>query len=186
MIPTFDICLKYMEDLGMLENIKAHSLVVEKVARLIATSLRKKGISLSLQKITAGALLHDIGKSLYLEGGEAHAARGREICHESGFHEIADIVGEHIRLQGFEPNGPILEKEIVYYADKRVNHDAVVSLEERLDYLIERYGRGREPICQMIRKNFEFCREVEEKLFGPLDFQSEAVGERLKTLEGGE
>lgn len=186
MIPTFDVCLKYMEDIGMLENIKAHSIMVEKVARLIATSLRKKGILLSLQKTTAGALLHDIGKSLCLEGGEAHAARGRKICHDCGFHEIADIVGEHIRLQGFDPKGPILEKEIIYYADKRVNHDAVVSLEERLDYLIGRYGRGKEPICQMIRKNFDICREVERKLFGPLDFQSEAVGEKVKALEGGE
>jgi putative nucleotidyltransferase with HDIG domain len=172
-----------MEEFGMLENIKAHSIVVEKVARLIAYSLRKKGIALSLQKTTAGALLHDIGKTLCLEGGEAHAAKGREICYAHGLPEIADIVGEHIRLRGFDPNGPILEKEIVYYADKRVNHDAVVSLEERLAYLIRRYGKGKEPICQLIRKNFDFCREVEKKLFRPLDFQSEAVGEKVMAFE---
>ena len=46
--------------------------------------------------------------------------------------EIADIVGEHVTLKSYDPVGFITEQEIVYYADKRVNHAAVVSLEERL------------------------------------------------------
>ena len=56
--------------------------------------------------------------------------------------EIAPIVGEHVRLKNYHLNGAFSEKEVVYYADKRVKHDRVVTLKERQDYIIERYGTG--------------------------------------------
>jgi putative nucleotidyltransferase with HDIG domain len=154
----------------MLANIKAHSELVAKVAHLIARRLRAAGINVSVQKATAGALMHDIGKTVSLDTGQDHAELGRRICVQDCFEEIAEIVGEHVRLKNADLDAPCSEKEIVYYADKRVNHDKIVSLESRLAYILRRYGRSQEALCRRIRDNFEFCRQVEGKLFSKLNF----------------
>jgi uncharacterized protein len=173
MIPSFKECLELMEKYGMLDNIKAHSMMVEKIATLIGQGLKDAGIDISLEKTVAGALLHDIGKTLCLKTGDDHEAKGREICLTNHLYEIADIVGEHVRLKDYHLNSSISEKEIVYYADKRVNDDMVVSLEERLRYLIRRYGKNMNHISQRIRENFQLCKAVEKKLFAKLDFRPE-------------
>jgi putative nucleotidyltransferase with HDIG domain len=169
-----------MDQYGMLDNIRAHSLRVSQVARLIGNGLRKAGVRLSLDLVTAGALMHDIAKSLCLGKSEDHAAMGMEICVANDLREIADIVGEHIRLKNFSADDDIKEKEIVYYADKRVNDDRVVSLEERLDYLIERYAGDQNHLEILIRKNFTLCRRVEEKIFNALDFSPRDVAGMIK------
>ena len=179
MIPTVKECFEFMEKYEMLENIRAHSVVVEKVANLIARGLIDTGIDLMIEKITAGALLHDIGKSLCLHTGGDHAVKGEEICVQNRLEEIADIVREHITLQSYQPGAAICEKEIIYYADKRVNHDLVVSLEERLSYLLKRYGRNDSFICGRIKDNFELCKDVENKLFKGLSFRPKALGEMI-------
>jgi len=175
MIPTVDQCFLLMKQYGMLENIKAHSIVVEKVASLLAQSLRKAGEDLGLERVTAGALMHDIAKTECLRTKEDHAKKGKEICLDHRFYEIADIVAEHVVLTKFDSNHAVREVEIVYYADKRVNHDVVVSLEERLEYLLDHYGRDKELIRERIRENFALCKAVEMKIFSRLSFQPEEV-----------
>ncbi len=173
MIPSLDTCLSLMEDIDMPEHIRRHSIMVEEAAVLIGEAHIQSGADLSEDMIRAGALLHDIAKAECLKTGENHAARGREMCLELGFDEIAAIVGEHVRLEGFRPDGLILEKEIVFYADKRVNHDRIVSLAERLEDLILRYGNGRKDRIERIEQNFAVCRDVERKLFYGLEFGPE-------------
>jgi hypothetical protein len=143
---------------------------VEKIARLIAQGLLVAGVEISLEKVIAGALLHDIGKTLCLKTDADHSAVGKDICLRNQLDEIADIVGEHIRLKNYHPEGPIVEIEVVYYADKRVNHATIVGLDERLTYLIQNYGKNEFEIQQRIRKNFQVCEEVEKKIFSKLRF----------------
>ena len=100
---------------------------------------------------------------------------GRRICNENHLEEIAEIVGEHVRLRGYDPDEKVSEKEIVYYADKRVNDDVIVSLEERLKYLLRRYGRGKADLQHLINENFNLSKRVEKKLFAKLDFRPEAL-----------
>jgi putative nucleotidyltransferase with HDIG domain len=169
------MCLELMDRYSMLDNIRAHSIMVQKIATVLATRLRDAGENLHVELVTAGALMHDIGKSLCLHSKEDHAAKGVEICLENDLEEIAGIVGEHIRLKNFEKTEPISESEVVYYADKRVNHDRIVGLNERLDYLLAQYGRNEDWICERIRDNFRQCREVERKLFKRLPFAPEAL-----------
>ena len=175
MIPTVNQCLLFMEKYGMLENIKAHSMVVEKVASVLARSLRQAGEDLVLEMVTAGALMHDIAKTECLRTKEDHAKKGKAICLDHRLYEIADIVAEHIVLAEFDSNHAVREKEIVYYADKRVNNDVVVSLEERLEYLLDHYGGERESLKELIRENFKLCKAVEKKIFSRLSFQPQEV-----------
>ncbi|MBW2283935.1 MAG: HD domain-containing protein [Deltaproteobacteria bacterium] len=164
----------------MLEHIKAHSMAVSRVAQLLVRSLNDTGHHLSREITVAASLLHDIGKTESLETGQDHAELGRQICLRHGLEEISELVGEHVRLRNRNSRDRCSEKEIVYYADKRVNHDRIVSLDDRLKYILDRYGRNQEWIHRRIRENFEFCRRVEEKLFAGLSFGPESVPDLAK------
>ena len=183
MIPSIETCFYLMDKYQMLSNIKAHSVVVAKVAQVIAKGLRDARLDISLEKTTAASLMHDIGKTSSLNSAEDHAEIGRQICLQNNLEEIADIVGEHIRLKDYKINGNYSEKEIVFYADKRVNHDKIVSLERRLAYLIERYGRNQEGLEDAIRLNFDLCKKIEKKLFGKLGFSPEMLGQLTENEE---
>ncbi len=180
MIPNAEKCILLMNTYGMLDNIKAHSIKVEQVARIIAEGIKKSGKNISLEKVTAGALMHDIAKTMCLGSTEDHAKRGKDICLENSFFEIAEIVGEHIQLKSFRPDSEVTEKEIIYYADKRVNNNEVVTLEKRLAYLIDRYAKNEKALVQRIEENFRRCREVEKKIFSTLDFSPEDLVELAK------
>jgi uncharacterized protein len=179
MIPTIEQCYEMMEKYGMLENIKAHSIMVEKVASIIGRGLKEAGKDVSLSMIAAGALMHDIAKTQCLDTREDHAVKGSEICMESHFEEIANIVREHVILGSFDPDGKVTEKEIIYYADKRVNHDKLVSLDERMEHLFTRYAKGNKRLEGLIEENFIQCKKVEKKLFALLNFKPENLAFKI-------
>jgi len=178
MIPSIAQCFQLMEQYAMLPNIREHSVMVGRVAGFIGRGLAQAGRDLSPELIVAGALLHDIAKTASLETELRHDELGREICLRHGLDELAEIVDEHVVLKNGVPDR-CTEKEIVYYADKRVLHDAVVTLEARLDYIIHRYGNGDEGLHVRIRQNFAQAHAIEERLFAELDFSPEELGERL-------
>ena len=131
----------------------------------------------------AGALLHDIAKTECLDGNCRHAERGREICEEHGYPEIGFIVGEHVILSSFTPEeykcGRFPAREIVYYADKRVKHHTIVSLSERLAYIIDRYSDGSRHINQRIQTNFNACLKLEKYLFTFLPFAPDELADHV-------
>ena len=178
-IPGVNDCLQFMEQYHMLPNIKDHSIVVARVAGVITHGLINAGHALSLETVIAGALLHDIGKTACLDNDDDHAAKGLEICQALNLETIADIVAEHVILKNYAPENGFSEKEVVYYADKRVNHDQVVSLEERLAYILQRYGRNDEVRCQAIKKNYARCQDLEKRMFSFLTFKPADIPELL-------
>ncbi|MCW5198395.1 HDIG domain-containing protein, partial [Desulfobulbus sp. F3] len=134
-----------------------------------------------LQLCVSGALLHDIAKTPCLSSGENHAKAGAELCRSLGFPEIAEIVAGHVVRPDFSLErlkaGIFSPGEIVYYADKRVRHDQIVSLLERLDYILDKYGGCDARKQEGIRDNFRECKLLEEQLFSFLDFAPEELAE---------
>ena len=180
MIPSEKECYDLMENYRMLDNIREHSIVVAEIVRAISNGLVTSGVQLSVDKAVAGALLHDIAKTQCLQTGGDHAALGREICLQHQLDEIADIVAEHIWLKSYSLDGLYSEKEIVYYADKRVLHTSVVSLDERMDDIIKRYGRYDSRLTQLVHMNFTICKGIERKLFGRLDFGPDQLADLVQ------
>lgn len=181
--PGIGECALLMDHYGMLANIRQHSLVVARLADQIVTSLHhnaKIPMVADRQLVIAGALLHDIAKTPCLENECDHAQLGAEICRKHGYHLVAEIVAEHVIMQTHEPSlcetGHFTAKEIVYYADKRVRHNQVVSLSERLDYILDHYGQGIPERQMRIRQNFQRCLHLEKLLFRWLDFTPEQLG----------
>ncbi|MEE4136879.1 MAG: HD domain-containing protein [Desulforhopalus sp.] len=177
-IPTVTQCLEFFDRYRMLDNIRLHSLIVAQVAGTLIDGLvaagRVEKRPTNRRQVIAGALLHDIAKSICLEDGRRHAEVGRQICRDLDFAEIGEIVFEHVVLSRFTPElyrrGIFGTKELVYYADKRVRHDQVVSLADRLDYIITRYGNSDPSRISFIRRNFQQTLLLEELLFQFLDF----------------
>jgi len=163
----------------MLGNIRDHSYMVARVARVLVDSLVHNSAPSTpdSNEVIAGALLHDIAKTRCLQNNGHHAKDGQDICNELGYPHIGEIVLEHVMLKEFNAHlykkGEFGAKELVYYADKRVRHDQVVSLQDRLDYLIERYGNGDPVKEKHIRYNFSATFKFEELLFVHLDFEPE-------------
>jgi hypothetical protein len=90
-----------------------------------------------------------------------------------GFEEIAVIVENHVVFTGFDDEGPLTEKEIIYYADKRVMHDKVVTIEVRVADLATRYGLN-DKIKQMIIDNKKFVLKLEAKIQRHMDIDIES------------
>jgi putative nucleotidyltransferase with HDIG domain len=167
----------------MLENIQAHSFVVSRVAESLIDGLHRTGKSTGplpdKDEIISGALLHDIAKTLCLKTDCRHAEIGRQICLDLGYPELSEIVAEHVVLKNFTPDlytqGIYRTKEIVFYADKRVCHDQVVSLAGRLEYILERYGDNNPAKKKLIHQNFQQTLDLELYLFSFLDFQPDEI-----------
>lgn len=169
-----------MTEYGMLDNIHAHSLQVTRVAVTLCRAQVEAGLELDEGLVTAGALLHDVAKTKCLNGACNHAEVGGEICHSHGFSEIAVIVAEHVILADY--HRPLSALELVYYADKRVRHDEIVSLDDRQVYIEERYGQGKQDIIDAIRLNFGKCYDVEKRIFKNLEMEpSDIAGQVVLT-----
>ncbi len=192
MLPDHDTCLKFMDQYGMLPNIREHSVLVARIAVLLAQGLHKnlqgRPNLPDLHLCHCGGLLHDIAKTPCLTEHCDHARRGAEICQQEGWPDVAEIVASHVFLADFSPErykaGIFSASELVYYADKRVKHASVVHLSERLCYILERYG-GNDSIKQYeIIENFKKCQMLETELFSFLDFNPEQLAQVVQRSAG--
>lgn len=175
-IPDIPRCLELMDTFAMWENIRHHSFLVARVAGLLQRRLQDLGSAANVPPhnlVVAGALLHDIAKSKCLEEECRHAEVGAAICEDLGYPEVADIVANHVVLPEFVPEryarGDFKAMELVFYADKRVKHDQVVDLDQRLAYILDKYA-DHQRHEELIMKNFQACRLLEQQLFAHLDF----------------
>ena len=186
-LPSVAECLELHDRYAMFDNIRAHSTVVARAAEALVEGLARAGKTAGplpdKEEAVVGALLHDIAKTLCIETGCRHAEIGRQICVELGYPELSEIVAEHVILKNFRADlyqhGVFGVKEIVFYADKRVCHDQVVSLDGRLAYILGRYG-DRNPVKeQLIHQNFRQAVELETYLFRCIDFPPDQLAQHI-------
>ena len=144
-----------MKEHNLPKHIIAHSKSVCKVALDIANKLEKKGIKVDKDLVVAGALLHDVKRL-----DKDHVKSGFKLLESLGLKEVARVVKthglKHFEEEDFTPK--TTEEKIVFYADKRVINDKIVSLEERFKYLKEKYGTED--------KLYHYTKEIETELIG--------------------
>lgn len=182
-LPTLTECIGLMDQYGMLSNIRHHSLVVARLAEQIHA-----GLCVAMPErprddrdlVIFGALLHDIAKTPCLGGTCDHAKIGADICRQHHLPEIAAIVEQHVLLWDYDDvryrAGEFTAREIVYYADKRVRHNVVVPLDQRLEYILDHYGKGNPDRQRLIQENFRKCYTLEKHLFARLPFGADDLG----------
>jgi len=131
--PSADQCLELLQKNSFGERLVLHCQEVARVALIMAENLNSKGYRLNLGLVMAGGLLHDMAK-----GETDHAGRGRDILKDLGYEEVAEVVGSHMKIV-FDRENPLNEATLVYLADKLVQENRLVSLEQRMAYAKERY-----------------------------------------------
>ena len=180
MIPTREQCLKLIRRYNMLPHIIRHSELVTRVALLISRKLNSGGCNLDLALVEAGALLHDITKTVSIETKENHAETGGELIASLGYAAVADVVRQHICLDpaSSDPDG-ISEAEVVNYADKRVKHEEVVGIEERFQDVWERYVEKVPALRVRFEEVLRETQCVEQKIFARIDISPEQVSDIL-------
>ncbi len=146
-----------IEEFHMPLHVRRHCVTVANFAMELAQKISRNGIKIDMDLLRHSALLHDLvrvvdfrelkpetwkdpsteeDKKIWLElrkkyAGLHHAEAGARILEERGFAKEAQLVRSHRFLQ-IEKGLTTWEEKLLYYADKRTKHDAVVSLKERL------------------------------------------------------
>jgi uncharacterized protein len=166
-LPSRKKCLRLMDQHGMLGNIVSHSLEVTRIALFLCEELNKRGQRIDSDLVEAASLLHDLAKTECLSTKEDHAQQGYELLRKMGYERIGEVVAQHIQIWKEGNPSCVSEEEVVNYADKRVRHDRIVSLETRFNDLKDRYGKGQTSLGQL-KGLEEATLAIERKIFSIL------------------
>ena len=159
-------CFALWDKYTMLPNIRRHSLLVAHIATALARKAEALGLPVRAAQVRASALLHDIAKTYCVRYGGSHAQVGAAwTVAETGNYAVAQGVMLHVWWPWSLPQGTDIcaLPFFVMYADKRVRHDACVTLEERYDDLLQRYGRTEEA-REGIRAAYRQGKTIEDAL----------------------
>jgi uncharacterized protein len=181
-IPSKNDCFQLMCRMQMLENIVAHSIQVCRVGECLVDHLKVQGSQMNGQLVQAAALLHDITKTRSFETEENHALTGGQDLTDLGYPEVGNLVRQHVRLDDYSENQSLSEAVIINYADKRVLHDRIVSLDERMSYIQERYGT-RPKNKRRIQLLWKKTAVLEKKVFKFLPFSPDDLIHHLTPMD---
>ncbi len=168
-IPSKKACYHLICEMEMMDHIVSHSILVCQVATLLVDHLYLQNIYLNREVIQASALLHDITKTRSFITREHHAQTGGQLLRDLNYPEVGHIIGQHVVLNEYVFSEPPNEAEIVNYADKRVLHDSVVSLKDRMTYVLKNYGK-KSIYHERIFRLWEDSEQLEKKIFATLSF----------------
>lgn len=164
-LPDIGKTMQLWDTYAMLDHIRRHSEVVCAVALLITDWLEEAGYELNRKAVEMGALLHDIAKTQCLGSIRRHDMEGADIMVEYGYDALGWMVRNHVTLPA---EHPLDETMIVYYSDKRVNHEQVVNLNQRYAYIASRYGMDDPERLERIEEGRRRAMEVERLLFSSM------------------
>lgn len=140
-------------------HIIKHMEIVAKVCGILADKLIKKGKKIDKKRLIEAALLHDVLKICHV----GHEKAMEKVLKNIRKKNIAKIVGKH----GFSSIDKLktLEEKILYYADKRVHDEKIVSLKKRFEEGDKRYGKRLDKRAVAIKKKiFALEKELEAML----------------------
>lgn len=174
-IPSKEQCYALWDKYTMPEHIREHSLRVADMAYNLAIIAAHKGFAIIPEEVNASALLHDIAKSYAIDHGGSHAQIGASwVVQETGNRRIGAGVLHHVHWPWRVVPADICQLPFfIIYADKRVKHTAYVSLQERFEDLLSRYGHS-DFSCQSIHSAYMQGQEIETALGARLGMELHA------------
>ena len=164
-IPSKEECVKILKQNNVPDNIIAHTRAVCDFSMKVCDLLEKRVIKINRNLVAAASLLHDVKKLAPRE----HEIEGAGYISSLGYAEVGILIKKHGLKHLFEDEfmPKTWEEKIVFYADKRVTNDRIVSVDERFEYIKQRYFR---PATKDLNKNIEqelkFTKKIEKVLLG--------------------
>jgi len=198
-LPTEEQCLNYFKQYVVPQNIFHHCLKVREISVFLAQQLEQKETPINVHFVNCLALFHDMFKIVTLkellpnkfhqyvfsEAEKAMWKKLREQYPNMYEGEVASLILKEkypelafslTRVGNPHAENVSWEERIVHYADWRVFQEKIVSFQERLAYLKERYPRKGTAWQEYAQK----MKEQEEKIFSHLDFSPEELSEKIK------
>jgi len=151
-IPSGAECAEILAGQHVTQPVIRHSRMVANIALRLAHALHRTGMRLNMDLVQAGALLHDLAK-----GRPDHAVLGASILRAMDFLRVAEIVGAHTDLQF--SRSTLDERAIVYLADKLVRGEDLVTITQRFQPALDRFG-GDPIALHAARRRMETAKEV--------------------------
>lgn len=170
------------------EALIKHCMIVSEVSTILALAFKEKGYNVNLDLARLGGLLHDVGR--VKTHSVQHGYLGGKLLRDVGINErIAKIAERHVG--GGISNGEAkklglpegrympesLEEKIVCFADKIVEMDRVIPLEETLNNLREELGSESSAVQRLIELKNELRRLLNHD---PEEIVKESVIEELR------
>jgi putative nucleotidyltransferase with HDIG domain len=153
--------------------LRAHSLVVGKLATQLAHAHATAGAPIDVRTAGLGGYLHDIGKSPLLAGdGRDHNVLGALVLAAEGLRELVELSRRH---PVYAPRDPAtaprtLAEKIVYYADRRAGQQ-VVTLEERIDEQLSRFPE----LARLRERDLAMAKAIESDVFAGITLRPEEL-----------
>lgn len=181
------------------QHIKRHMIMVSALATVIATNLSDEGLPIDVNSLQFAALLHDALKIYTISDyhrdffqhdvtpedlkvwNELKVQYGNLPDSQAVYDfllirnepKIALMIKKHdfSSLNKPEMQPYSLEEKVLYYADKRVKHDKIVTIEERIVDGNERYVKSEEQMQKSLLLEKELF-QLERELFAKLSLSS--------------
>jgi len=161
-LPSPEEAVKILKDVGCSTNVIKHSEAVANLAVQIASKCLENGVSVNVNLVHIGALLHDIGRSK--THSVHHAVVGAEIARSLGLPDaIIAIIERHVG-GGITPEEAVkiglpnksyvpetIEEKIVSCADKLIEGSSIVPIEETINRFSKELGEGH-PAIERIKR----------------------------------
>ena len=184
-IPTKEECLRLLKANNIPDNIIAHTKKVCDFSMKVYEVLYNRSIKVNKNLVAAAALLHDI-KKLELE---EHEIKGAKYIQSLGYPEVAVLIKKHgLRHSNEKEFKPITwEEKIIFYSDKRVKNDKIVSVDERFEYIKQTYFRPTKDLNKssgseilQTATGLQYKREdVEKEIKLTKDIEKELLGNKM-------
>lgn len=210
-LPTREECFDIAEKHHVPSHILEHSLAVAKLAVFLAERLKGKGIHVDIGLVDRACLLHDVlrvcdfkdsdysrfkQKVTQQDRAKWEQLKGeyKNLCHEDAafvllrdkYPELALAIKRHKYTALLDQNDKpsTWEEKLVYYADKRVMHDRIAPLKQRLDEAHERHARShgrtaraKADTARIDRLIFQLEKEIFDKIgLNPTEVTDEFIG----------
>lgn len=114
--------------------------------------------------LVKAALVHDIART-----EKNHAEKGAQVLEKEGYYEVAELIRTHHGTEAIcngetkWSDGRFTPAEILFYADKKVKGDRIVSIEERFG--ASRHKCQSPEAVENHHRQYEMAKKIEQKLF---------------------
>ena len=150
---TEEVSLALLHAAGTPEHVIAHCRAVAKKTMQLVDRVEANGSAPDRELLLAAALLHDIART-----EPDHAAVGAAWMRTLGYPEVAELIAQHHDCEGGELN----EAALLYLADKYIQGDREVTLEER--FAASRQHCTTEEALQAHTRRLETAKRIEKLL----------------------
>jgi hypothetical protein len=147
-------------------HVIRHCVKVTDTALKIGQALNDKGCCLDLGLIQGAGLLHDIARV-----EDKHWEIGAAIAEAHGYFAEAEIIRIHM-FYSCDPGGErITETDILCLADRMVKEDEYVGLDNRMQYILDKFRGNPEAfarISERVKENKLMIGRIEKILGVPI------------------